>query len=144
MLIGEFIHTIDDKNRVALPAKFRKDLGKTVVLAPGSDRSIFMLTLNEWKKVAQRLSEGSFLQSDNRSFNRFIFGGAVEVDVDAQGRVLIPEFLAKRAGLKSKVALIGVDSRVEIWNDKTWNEYKQVVELEADQLAEKLGQVGIL
>ena len=113
MLIGEFIHTIDDKNRVALPAKFRKDLGKTVVLAP-------------------------------RSFNRFIFGGAVEVDVDAQGRVLIPEFLAKRAGLKSKVALIGVDSRVEIWNEKTWNEYKQVVELEADQLAEKLGQVGIL
>ena len=103
-----------------------------------------MLTLNEWKKVAQRLSEGSFLQSDNRSFNRFIFGGAVEVDVDAQGRVLIPEFLAKRAGLKSKVALIGVDSRVEIWNEKTWNEYKQVVELEADQLAEKLGQVGIL
>ncbi|MBP6879741.1 MAG: division/cell wall cluster transcriptional repressor MraZ [Candidatus Pacebacteria bacterium] len=144
MLIGEFIHTIDDKNRVALPAKFRKDLGKTVVLAPGLDRSIFMLTLNEWKKVAQRLSEGSFLQSDNRSFNRFIFGGAVEVDVDAQGRVLIPEFLAKRAGLKSKVALIGVDSRVEIWNEKTWNEYKQVVELEADQLAEKLGQVGIL
>lgn len=144
MLIGEFIHTIDDKNRVALPAKFRKDLGKTVVLAPGLDRSIFMLTLNEWKKVAQRLSEGSFLQSDNRSFNRFIFGGAVEVDVDAQGRVLIPEFLAKRSGLKSKVALIGVDSRVEIWNEKTWNEYKQVVELEADQLAEKLGQVGIL
>lgn len=144
MLIGEFIHTIDDKNRVALPAKFRKDLGKTVVLAPGLDRSIFMLTLNEWKKVAQRLSEGSFLQSDNRSFNRFIFGGAVEVDVDAQGRVLIPEFLAKRAGLKSKVALIGVDSRVEIWNEKTWHDYKQVVELEADQLAEKLGQVGIL
>ncbi len=144
MLIGEFIHTIDDKNRVALPAKFRKDLGKTVVLAPGLDRSIFMLTLNEWKKIAQRLSEGSFLQSDNRSFNRFIFGGAVEVDVDAQGRVLIPEFLAKRANLKSKVALIGVDSRVEIWNEKTWHEYKQVVELEADQLAEKLGQVGIL
>jgi MraZ protein len=144
MLIGEFIHTIDDKNRVALPSKFRKDLGKTVVLAPGLDRSIFMLTLNEWKKVAQRLSEGSFLQSDNRSFNRFIFGGAVEVDVDAQGRVLIPEFLAKRAGLKTKVALIGVDSRVEIWNEKTWHDYKQVVELEADQLAEKLGQVGIL
>lgn len=144
MLIGEFIHTIDDKNRVALPAKFRKDLGKTVVLAPGLDRSIFMLTLNEWKKVAQRLSEGSFLQSDNRSFNRFIFGGAVEVDVDAQGRVLIPDFLSKRAGLKTKVALIGVDSRVEIWNEKTWNDYKQVVELEADQLAEKLGQVGIL
>ena len=130
MLIGEFIHTIDDKNRVALPAKFRKDLGKTVVLAPGLDRSIFMLTLNEWKKVAQRLSEGSFLQSDNRSFNRFIFGGAVEVDVDAQGRVLIPEFLAKRAGLKSKVALIGVTVGVEygMWKigmkKKNWLNWK--------------------
>ena len=144
MLIGEHIHTIDEKNRLSLPAKFRKELGKVVVLAPGLDKSIFMFTVSEWKKIANKLSESSLLQSDNRSFNRFMFGGAVEVDVDGSGRILVPDFLKDRAVLKNKVAIIGVQNRVEIWNDKEWSTYKKNVEDHANELAEKLGQVGVL
>ncbi len=144
MLIGEYIHTLDEKNRMSLPAKFRSELGKKVVLAPGLDKSIFMFTVKEWEKIASRLGENSMLQADNRSFNRFMFGGAVEVDVDGSGRILVPDFLKDRASLKKTVAVIGVQNRVEIWNEKVWADYKAVVEKEADQLAEKLGGVGVL
>jgi len=84
------------------------------------------------------------LQSDNRSFNRFMFGGAVEAEVDSIGRVLVPDFLKERAKLGEKVAIIGVQNRVEIWNEKAWTEYKREVEKKADTLAEKLGQAGII
>ena len=144
MLIGEYKHTLDEKNRMSLPAKFRSELGKKVVLAPGLDKSIFMFTVKEWEKISSRLGENSMLQADNPSFNRFIFGGAVEVDIDTAGRILVPDFLKDRAGLKKNVAVIGVQNRVELWNEKTWEEYKKVVETQADQLAEKLGGVGVL
>jgi MraZ protein len=103
-----------------------------------------MFTVKEWEKIASRLGENSMLQADNRSFNRFMFGGAVEVDVDGSGRILVPDFLKDRANLKKTVAVIGVQNRVEIWNEKIWADYKAVVEKEADQLAEKLGSVGVL
>lgn len=144
MFIGEFTHTLDDKNRISLPAKIRKEMGKTVVLTPGLDGCLFMFTENEWKKIAEKLSESSLLQSDNRSFNRYMFGGAVESPIDGVGRILIPDFLLSRAQLKTKVVLIGVQNRIEIWNDKAWQDYKKVVEREADALAEKLGNVGVL
>lgn len=144
MLIGEYIHTIDPKNRVSLPMKFRKEMGKRVVLAPGLDQSIFMFTEAAWEKISTKLSESSMLQADNRSFNRFMFGGAVEVDVDGSGRILIPDFLKARAGIKERLAIIGVQDRVEIWNDTAWAQYKAVAEKEADQIAEKLGSVGVL
>ncbi len=144
MLIGEYIHTIDEKNRVSLPAKFRSEFGKKVVLAPGLDHSIFMFSQKEWEVIAGRLSENSMLQADNRSFNRFMFGGAQEVDVDSAGRILIPDFLKGRAGLSGKVAIIGVQNRAEIWNERAWAKYKSGVEEQADTLAEKLGNVGAL
>ena len=137
MLIGEYTHSIDDKNRISLPAKFRKEMGKSVILAPGLDKCIAMYTAREWERVSEKLAESSVLQSDNRSFGRFMFGGAVEAPVDAAGRILIPDFLIQRAGLKSKVALIGVQNRIELWNDKVWQEYKRAVDSQADQLAEK-------
>jgi MraZ protein len=144
MLIGEYIHTIDNKNRVSLPAKFRKEMGKSLVVTPGLDNCLFIFTKKEWVKTSLKLSELSMLTSDNRSFNRFMFGGATEVDVDNIGRFLIPPFLKTRAGLSEKVALIGVQNRVEIWNEKAWTNYKKVVEKQADSLAEKLGGIGIL
>lgn len=144
MFIGEYTHTIDEKNRLSLPAKFRSEMGKKVVLTPGLDTCLFVFTLSEWKKIEERLNQSSLLQADNRSFNRFMFGGAVEAEVDSIGRILIPDFLKDRANLKNKAVLIGVSSRVEIWNEKTWGEYKKVVEKQADSLAEKLGQVGVL
>ena len=144
MLIGEFIHTIDDKNRLSLPAKFRTEMGKKVVVTPGLDGCLFVFTLKQWEKISQRLGESSMLQADTRSFNRYMLGGATEAEVDSIGRVLIPDFLRERAELKEKVAVVGVQSRVELWNEKKWQEYKRGVEGQADTLAEKLGQVGVL
>ncbi|MFZ3011848.1 MAG: division/cell wall cluster transcriptional repressor MraZ [Minisyncoccia bacterium] len=146
MLIGEYIHTIDEKNRMSLPVKFRKEMGKKIIVTPGLDSCLFVFTIKEWAKVSKRLSDSdsdlSFLKADKRSFNRFMFGRAVDVEVDSIGRILIPDFLKDRIGLKDKAAVIGVEDRVEIWNEKTWSQYKEVVEKQADQLAEKLGNEG--
>ncbi len=144
MLIGEYTHTIDDKNRLSLPVKFRQEMGKKIVVTPGLDGCLWIFTMAQWKSISEKLGESSMLSADTRSFNRYMLGGAVEVDVDTIGRILVPDFLKDRANLKTKVVLIGVQSRVEIWNEKSWIEYKKVVEKQADSLAEKLGQVGIL
>lgn len=144
MLIGEYIHTIDEKNRISLPSKFRKELGKTVILAPGLDRCIAMFTVKEWARISEKLSESSMLASDNRSFARLMFGNAVEASVDSIGRILVPQFLKDRASISGKVAVIGVERRVELWNESTWNTYKNSLEKKADDLAEKLGQIGVL
>lgn len=142
MLIGEYIHTIDDKNRVSMPAKFRKELGKKIIITPGLDQCLFIFTTKEWSKVAKKLSSSaddlSFLKNDQRSFNRFMFGRAAEVELDSIGRILVPDFLKERIGLKDKVALVGVEDRVEVWNDKAWNIYKEKIEKEVGDLAEKL------
>lgn len=144
MLIGEYTHTIDDKNRVSLPAKFRQEMGKKIIITPGLDSCLFIFTLKEWQKIEDKLNQSSLLQADNRGFNRFMFGGATDTEVDSNGRILIPDFLKERVNIKSKVVIIGVSNRLEVWNEKSWMEYKKVVEKQADTLAEKLGQVGVL
>lgn len=144
MLIGEYTHTLDEKNRMSLPVKFRKEIGNSVVIAPGLDNCLSLFTIKEWQKISSKLSDSSMLASDNRSFSRFMFGQAVDLSVDSQGRILIPENLKNRSKLSSKVVVIGVQNRIEIWNEKTWNDYKKVVEKEADALADKLGQIGVL
>jgi MraZ protein len=146
MLIGEYRHTIDDKNRLSLPAKFRQEMGKKVVITPGLDSCLFVFTTNEWEKISEHLSVtgSSILQADNRSLNRYLLGRAVEVEVDAVGRMLLPEHLRVRAKLESKVVFIGVRDRVEIWDETTWNAYVEEVEGRADALAEKLGQAGMI
>ena len=143
MLIGEYIHTIDDKNRLSFPMKFRKEMGKTVVIAPGIEQSLFVFTPDQWKKTVDRLAEGS-LQEENRSFSRYLIGGATEVDVDANGRILIPEGLKMKLGIKDKVAIVGLYTRVELWEETTWKKYKKDVETKADRLANHLGSVGVL
>lgn len=143
MLIGEYIHTIDEKNRVSMPVKFRKELGKKIIITPGLDSCLFVFTQKEWEKVSERLSDSntdlSFLKADQRSFNRYMFGRAAEVDIDSIGRILIPEFLKNKIGLKNTAAIIGVKDRVEIWNDKVWSQNQEVVEKQAGSLAESLG-----
>jgi len=145
MLIGEYRHTIDDKNRLSLPAKLRKEMGKRVVITPGLDRCLFIFTMKEWQRIAGRLSAGesSILQADNRGFNRFLLGGAVEAEVDAAGRMLLPEPLREQAKLKTDAVFIGVGDRVELWDKETWEGYRSGIESKADALAEKLGQAGI-
>ena len=146
MLIGEYIHTIDEKNRISMPAKFRAELGKKIIITPGLGSCLFIFTLKEWEKVSKKLSSSdtdlSFLKADQRNFNRYMFGRAAEVEMDSIGRILLPEFLKERIGLRNSAAVIGVKDRVEIWNDKTWSANQKIVEKQAEELAEKLGDDG--
>ncbi len=144
MLIGEYIHTLDPKKRISMPAKFRKEIGKKVVVTRGLDNCLFVYSLEQWRKVALKLSELSIGASDTRGFNRFMLAGAVETDVDSLGRILVTDFLKDFAGLKSKVAVIGVANHIEIWDEKIWKSYRGKIEKQADVLAEKLSEIGVL
>lgn len=143
MLIGEYIHSIDDKNRLSFPIKFRKEMGKKVVIAPGIEQSLFVFTPAQWQRTVEKLAEGS-LQQDNRSFSRYLIGGASEVAVDGNGRILIPETLKQKIGIKDRVAIVGVATRVELWEEETWKTYQKEVGSKADKLANRLGEIGVL
>ena len=142
MLIGEYIHTIDEKNRVSLPVRFRKEMGKKIIITSGLGQCLFIFTMKEWEKVSKKLSDSetdlSFLKADQRSFNRYMFGRAAEVEIDSIGRMLIPEFLQEGIKLRDKAAIIGVKDRVEVWNEKAWGEQKEKIAKEAEDLSEKL------
>lgn len=144
MLIGEYTHTLDPKKRLSVPSKWRKQLGKTVVVTRGLDHCLFVYPQKEWQKITEKVGQLSFGSADTRSFNRFFLSGAVEVDVDSVGRILVPDFLKEFAKLKTKVVLAGIHDRVEIWDEKQWEAYKRKIESQADALAEKLSAVGIL
>ncbi len=147
MLIGEHIHTFDDKSRISLPSKFRKEMGPSVVIAPGVDNCLFVFTMKGWKTFADRVSRpdsSSVLQSDNRNFNRLIIGRAIEVEVDAAGRMLVPEHLRDHAGLTGRAAIIGVLNRVEIWDEEAWKKYRTEFGKKTEVIAEKLSGAGII
>lgn len=144
MFIGEYEHSLDEKNRISLPKSFRKDLGKKVVMTRGLDNCLFVYSRASWEKVAAKLQELSFAQADTRGFNRFMLSGAAEVEVDASGRVLIPEHQKDFANLKKNVVFAGVSDRVEVWDAEKWKTYKARIEKQADALAEKLGEIGAL
>src|SRR3989344_2897525 len=144
MLIGEYLHTLDNKKRLSLPAKFRKEVGRKVVITRGLDVCLFMFPEKTWKKIAEKLVSLPFGQADTRGMSRFLLAGAVETDVDGAGRILVPDFLKEFADLRSRVVLAGVSDRIEIWNEKTWEEYKRRIERGADQMAQTLGDLGVL
>ena len=144
MLIGEYLHTLDGKKRISLPSKFRREVGRQVVITRGLDTCLFMFSKKAWEKIAEKVSNLPVGQADTRGMSRFLLAGAVETDVDSAGRILIPDFLKEFAGLKSRVILAGISDRVEIWNEKTWEEDKRRIEKGADQMAQTLGDLGIL
>ncbi len=150
MLIGEYRHTIDDKKRLSLPAKFRRETGKKVVITSGLDSCLFIFTMDSWEEITKRLSssDSSMLSADVRSFNRYLLGGAVEVEVDSLGRMLIPEYLVQRAKLGKNVVIVGVRERAEIWDETRWDAYRAEIEGKANDLSEKLaaklGEAGMV
>ena len=144
MFIGEYEHTLDEKKRVSLPKAFRTGLGKKMVMTRGLDNCLFVYPRGSWEKVAAKLQELSFAQADTRGFNRFILSGAAEVEVDSAGRILIPDHQKEFAGLKREVVFAGVSDRVEIWDAAQWKQYKAHIEKQADAMAEKLGEIGVL
>lgn len=145
MLIGEYTHTLDEKKRLSLPVRFRAELGKKLVVTRGLEGCLFVYSQKEWASIAKRIGqmgEIGVAPANARGFTRFLFAGAAEVEVDAAGRILIPDFLKTFAGLKNKVVFAGVQTRVEVWNEKAWDAYKSRIEKEADVLAEQLGGIG--
>ncbi len=143
MLIGEYIHRIDPKKRLAIPAKFRKEIGDKAVITKGLDQCLVVYPMAEFEKVAENLSNLPVGKSENRNFSRDIFSKATDVEIDSLGRILIPEYLKNLAELKEKVAIVGVYKRLEIWDEGKWNEYKNRIEKQTDVLAEKLGELGV-
>jgi MraZ protein len=144
MLIGKYTHDLDPKKRLTLPSKWRTDLGKKVVVTNGLDNSLFVFPLKEWEVMAQKLAQSGFGNQDSRSFNRFILGNAFETDVDAAGRIVIPDSLKEFAHLSGKVVLAGMYSRVELWDETRWESNISKVNGEADALAGKLNDLGII
>ncbi len=144
MLIGQYTHELDPKKRLTLPSKWRSDLGKKVVVTNGLDSSLFVFPVKEWEIIASKLASMSFGSGDSRSFNRFMLAHAFETDIDAQGRILIPDTLKDFAKLSSKVVLAGMYSRVELWDEAEWKKYSAKTLNEADALAGKLSELGIL
>lgn len=143
MLIGEYKHTLDPKKRLSLPAKFRKEMGKKVVMTHGLDGCLYLYTAKSWEKISREFADRPLLSKEARALNRFFLGGAHEIDVDSAGRMLIPDSLKNFAELRDTVVLAGVSTHVEVWNDTRWEVERTKVEKDADALADKLSGIRV-
>lgn len=143
MFIGEYIYSIDDKKRLAIPKSFRPSLGKKAVITRGLDYSLVLYPLGEWEKVARKLESLPNSQTDARGFTRIMLSGAVEVQLDKLGRILIPDYLKEYAFLKKNLTIIGLSNKIEVWAKERWDEYKQKMEKEVVNVAERLGEKGV-
>ncbi|WP_054949468.1 division/cell wall cluster transcriptional repressor MraZ [Numidum massiliense] len=138
MFMGEYRHTIDDKGRIIIPAKFRDDLGETFVVTRGLDNCLFVYPATEWTQLEQKLKTLPFTRSDARAFTRFFFSGATEVGLDKQGRIHLPLNLRTYAKLSKECVVIGVSNRVEVWDKHIWENYFAASEQSFNDIAEKI------
>lgn len=143
MFIGEYSHNLDDKGRLAVPKKFRSELEHGLVVTRGLDRCLFVYTLAEWKEIATKLANLPFSQANSRAFSRLMLAGAMDLTVDKQGRVSIPEYLRTYAGLEKEVVVTGLYNRLEIWDSAAWDDYTTRTESESNDIAEQLTELGI-
>ncbi|OGM00855.1 cell division/cell wall cluster transcriptional repressor MraZ [Candidatus Uhrbacteria bacterium RIFOXYC2_FULL_47_19] len=143
MFIGEYQHAIDGKGRLAIPAKFRKQLARQAVVTRGLDNCLFVYPLTEWKELAEKLAALPMSQANSRAFARLMLAGAMDVDMDSQGRVLLPEYLREYAGLKKETVVVGLFNRLEIWDRTVWEKYRTKTEKQAEQIAEQMGELGV-
>ncbi len=144
MLIGEYKHNLDAKRRLAIPSKFRKELGEGAILTRGLDNCLFIFPSKHWAPFAEMLAGLSLAKQDTRAFSRLFLSGAVEVEFDSLGRILVPDHLKKYASLKKSVVVAGLFNRLEIWDEDRWNGYKTNLEKNSDKIAEKLGELGLI
>ena len=141
MLMGEYEHTLDVKGRISMPAKLRKDMGDTFVLTKGLDGCLFAFSKEEWINFEEKLKSLPLSDKNARNFVRFFLAGATECEIDKQGRFLIPNNLRVAASLEKEAVIIGVGTRLEIWDKSTWN--KKDKEISADEIAENMTMLGI-
>ena len=142
MFIGEYQHALDAKNRIIVPAKLREGLGDKFVITKGLDGCLYAYPLEEWRILEEKLKTLPLTNKDARSFVRFFFSGACEVEVDKQWRGLIPQNLKEYACIEKDIVSIGVLSRIEIWSKEKWNEYNKS-NIDFDSIAEKMNDLGI-
>ena len=143
MLIGQYKHTIDIKKRLALPAKFRGELGSKVVITKGFESCLVIYPEKEWEVISQKMSSLTLTQSEARAVARNFLSGASEAYLDKLGRVLVPDYLKEYAGLKKDVMVCGLSTRLEIWDSEKWAKYMQETEKGVDEMVSKLGELGI-
>jgi MraZ protein len=143
MFIGEYQHAVDDKGRLAIPIKFRNDLAKGAVVTRGLDNCLFLYSKEEWAKQAEKMAKLPFSKANSRAFSRLMFAGAMDVEIDKQGRVVIPDYLRKFATINKKVVVAGLYDRIEIWDEEGWEKYKQGTEKSAVDIAEKLEELDV-
>jgi MraZ protein len=121
MFLGEYAHTIDEKGRLTLPAKYRVELASGVVVTRGLDKCLFVFPMSEWQKLSESISGLPMTDVQAREFRRLLFSGATDADLDKQGRVLLPQYLRDYAGLDGNVIVAGLNTYMEIWAPDTWN-----------------------
>lgn len=143
MFMGEYQHSLDEKSRLIIPARFRDDLGERFVLTRGLEHSLFLYPLPEWKAIEEKMKTLPTTQADARAFVRLFFSGAVECEPDKQGRISIPPHLREHAGIKRDSYILGVSTRIEIWAREVWEEYAKKAEESYETLAEKIIGIGI-
>ena len=143
MFIGEYQASIDDKGRISIPAKFRPSLKSKVVVTRGLDNSLFLYGLEEWKKLATKLASPPISTANTRAFSRLMLAGAMDCEIDKQGRIIIPGYLKTFAKISKKVIVAGLYNRIEIWSEELWTAYKAQTEAASNQIAEQLGSLGV-
>ncbi|HKL16990.1 MAG TPA: division/cell wall cluster transcriptional repressor MraZ [Patescibacteria group bacterium] len=143
MFIGEYEYKIDKKNRLAIPVKFRDKLKKGMVATRGIDTCLSIYTKESWEKLVKKLRDLPISKSKNRAFNRLMLAGAMDKELDSQGRITLPDFLMKYANLSKKAIIAGLYDRLEIWDKQIWEEYKKRSEASSSDIAEALDEIGI-
>lgn len=143
MFLGEYQHSLDPKGRITIPSRFREGLGERFIATKGLDNCIFIYPLEEWKNIEAKLHSLPFTRGDVRSFVRFFFSGAAELEIDKQGRILLPPNLRTYADVQRDVIIIGVGSRVEIWSGDKWAQYNEIAGSNYEEIAESLVDLGI-
>lgn len=138
MFIGEYSNKIDDKGRLAIPTKFRADLSGGAVITKGLDGCLFIYTKNEWAKLAEKLTTLPLTTANARAFSRHMLAGAMDAELDKQGRIVLPGYLRTFATIKTNVVVAGLFSRLEIWDEQAWRTYQTKNEAEANETAEQL------
>ena len=141
MLIGEYEHSLDAKGRLIMPAKLRDDIGEKFIITKGLDGCLFAFSTTEWEKFEEKLNTLPISNKDARAFSRFFFAGAMECEIDKQGRFLISSNLREFAELTKDVIIVGMNSRVEIWSKEKWSKCDE--NISADEIAEKMEMLGI-
>lgn len=143
MFIGEYEHSIDAKGRLIMPAKLREDIGEKFVVTKGLDGCLFAYSQEEWKNFEEKLKSLPLTNKNARDFVRFFLAGATECEIDKQGRFLISGNLRQYATLEKEAVIIGVATRIEIWNKDKWKEYSSDENISADEIAENMTMLGI-